>query len=171
MTPAILHKQIDLRVAPTADGHLANKKYADAGLALKANIASPTFTGTPKAPTATAGTNTTQVATTAFVQTAISIAGAGEDGDHEALWAALNALAATVPKMTVRSITGDGSTQMFAVAHNLGTRNVIAKIYDSSGAEVVFKQIIQSANAVSLYALTAPAEGETFSVVVIGSPN
>ena len=37
------------------------------GLALKANLASPAFTGTPTAPTATAGTNTTQVATTAFV--------------------------------------------------------------------------------------------------------
>ena len=37
----------------------------------KANIASPTFTGTPAAPTATAGTNTTQIATTAFVTTAV----------------------------------------------------------------------------------------------------
>lgn len=36
----------------------------------KANLASPTFTGTPAAPTAAAGTNTTQVATTAFVQAA-----------------------------------------------------------------------------------------------------
>jgi hypothetical protein len=35
----------------------------------KADIASPTLTGTPAAPTATTGTNTTQVATTAFVQT------------------------------------------------------------------------------------------------------
>jgi hypothetical protein len=42
------------------------------GLALKANIASPTFTGTPLAPTATAGTSTTQIATTAFVAAAIS---------------------------------------------------------------------------------------------------
>jgi hypothetical protein len=33
--------------------------------------ASPTFTGTPAAPTATGGTNTTQLATTAFVQAAI----------------------------------------------------------------------------------------------------
>lgn len=38
----------------------------------KANLASPTFTGTPKAPTAAAGTNTTQIATTAFVKTAVS---------------------------------------------------------------------------------------------------
>ena len=37
-----------------------------------APIASPTFTGVPAAPTASAGTNTTQVATTAFVGTAVS---------------------------------------------------------------------------------------------------
>lgn len=39
-------------------------------LALKAPLASPDLTGTPTAPTATAGTNTTQIATTAFVKTA-----------------------------------------------------------------------------------------------------
>ena len=33
-----------------------------------AALASPTFTGTPAAPTASAGTNTTQIATTAYVQ-------------------------------------------------------------------------------------------------------
>lgn len=37
-------------------------------LALKAPLASPTFTGTPAAPTASPGTNTTQLASTAFVQ-------------------------------------------------------------------------------------------------------
>lgn len=41
-------------------------------LALKAPLASPSLTGTPTAPTATAGINTTQIATTAFVNTAIS---------------------------------------------------------------------------------------------------
>ena len=38
----------------------------------RAALASPTFTGTPAAPTASAGTNTTQLATTAFVTTAVS---------------------------------------------------------------------------------------------------
>jgi hypothetical protein len=38
----------------------------------KAPIASPTLTGTPAAPTAAAGTSTTQIATTAFTQTAIA---------------------------------------------------------------------------------------------------
>jgi hypothetical protein len=37
----------------------------------KATIASPTLTGTPAAPTANANTNTTQIATTAFVNTSI----------------------------------------------------------------------------------------------------
>jgi hypothetical protein len=39
-----------------------------------APLASPTFTGTPAAPTATAGTNTTQLATTQFVTSAVSTA-------------------------------------------------------------------------------------------------
>jgi hypothetical protein len=38
----------------------------------KADTASPTFTGTPLAPTAAAGTNTTQLATTAFVTSAFT---------------------------------------------------------------------------------------------------
>ena len=38
----------------------------------RAPLVSPTFTGTPSAPTAAVGTNTTQVATTAFVATAVS---------------------------------------------------------------------------------------------------
>ena len=68
-------------IANTAD--LATKSYADnaktdaittsaTAIALKANIASPALTGTPTAPTATAGTNTTQIATTAFVTGAVN---------------------------------------------------------------------------------------------------
>lgn len=43
------------------------KAQVQTGLNLKANLASPALTGTPTAPTATVGTNTTQLATTAFV--------------------------------------------------------------------------------------------------------
>ena len=75
---------------------VATTAYVDTADALKANIASPTFTGTvtipsgasisgfaplaspsltgtPLAPTAAGGTNTTQIATTAFVTTAVSV--------------------------------------------------------------------------------------------------
>ena len=45
----------------------------DTELALKANIASPALTGTPTAPTASLGTNTTQIATTAFVASGLAL--------------------------------------------------------------------------------------------------
>lgn len=46
-------------------------------IALKANIASPAFTGVPTAPTAAEGTSTTQIATTEFVMNAMSGGGGG----------------------------------------------------------------------------------------------
>jgi len=45
--------------------------FATIDLSTKANINSQTFTGTPAVPTASANTNTTQIASTAFVQTEI----------------------------------------------------------------------------------------------------
>jgi hypothetical protein len=51
------------------DGQIAGL-YAD--LSGKAGLFSPTFTGAPSAPTAAGGTNTTQLATTAFVQGAVN---------------------------------------------------------------------------------------------------
>lgn len=52
-----------------------NSNAWTSGSGTLARLASPTFTGTPKAPTASAGDNTTQLATTAFVQQEISNAG------------------------------------------------------------------------------------------------
>ena len=53
-------------------GQLPSYYATAANLNLKANIASPTFTGSPKAPTAAKGTNNTQIATTAFVMAAVN---------------------------------------------------------------------------------------------------
>ena len=51
-----------------------NKAYVDNSISTKAPLASPTFTGLPAAPTAALGTNTTQVATTAFVKSTVDAA-------------------------------------------------------------------------------------------------
>ena len=63
-------------VQGTKAGHLTRKDYVDtyaiAPLALKAPLASPTFTGTPAAPTPATSDNTTKVATTAFVQSLLA---------------------------------------------------------------------------------------------------
>ena len=51
----------------TADSAKPVSTAQQTALNLKANIASPTFTGVPAVPTAAVGTNTTQVASTAYV--------------------------------------------------------------------------------------------------------
>jgi hypothetical protein len=55
----------------TSDANKPISTATQAALDFKAPLASPTLTGTPVAPTASAGTNTTQIATTAFVTTAV----------------------------------------------------------------------------------------------------
>ncbi|WP_320194954.1 hypothetical protein RMR10_011870 [Agrobacterium rosae] len=65
----------NLGITNVNDTSDANKPVSTAqqtALNFKANLASPTFTGDPKAPTPTAGDNDTSIATTAFVTTATS---------------------------------------------------------------------------------------------------
>lgn len=64
---------VDSSLSSSSTNPVQNKAVNEA-LNLKAALASPTFTGTPKAPTAGAGTNTTQIATTAFVTSAVNTA-------------------------------------------------------------------------------------------------
>jgi hypothetical protein len=61
----------------TSDANKAVSTATQTALDLKANLASPTLTGAPLAPTATAGTNTTQIATTAYVTDAVNTATTG----------------------------------------------------------------------------------------------
>lgn len=58
---------------PTLAGDATTKGYVDSALLLKANLASPTFTGTPAAPTVgSVADNSTKLATTAFVTSVLS---------------------------------------------------------------------------------------------------
>jgi hypothetical protein len=59
-------------VSNTSDAAKPVSTAQQAALDLKANLASPALTGAPTAPTASGGTNTTQIATTAFVHGAVS---------------------------------------------------------------------------------------------------
>jgi len=67
---------VDTALSTTSTNPVQNK-VINTALGTKAPLASPTFTGTPKAPTAAAGTNTTQIATTAFVKAAVDTAVSG----------------------------------------------------------------------------------------------
>jgi hypothetical protein len=86
---------------------------------LLAPKASPAFTGTPTAPTAAAGTNNTQVATTAFVNTATI---AKQDKNIY------------FNNVTASSWTADSTYADFGYVCNLSCSGVTASMY----AEVVF---------------------------------
>lgn len=81
---------LDAGVTGVSDGATVSEGMNEHGESIAANAAainalssgkadknSPTFTGTPKAPTAAAGTNTTQIATTAFVHSEVAAASTG----------------------------------------------------------------------------------------------
>lgn len=83
-------------------------------IASKANLNSPVFTGIPRAPTAAVGTNTTQIATTAFVMAnAIPVGGvimwSGTIATIPANWALCDGTNGT-PDLRDKFIVGAGST-------------------------------------------------------------
>jgi hypothetical protein len=89
--------------------------------------ASPTFTGVPLAPTANAGTNTTQIATTAFVLANGLPSGAivlwsGSVASIPSGWLLCNGSSGT-PDLRDRFVVGAGST--YAVAATGGSANAI----------------------------------------------
>lgn len=94
---------------PTGDSNkivkgteIDNEFNAIAGaISSKADLASPTFTGTPAAPTATSGSNTTQIANTAYVRGEV-IAATGSLGTLSSQ----NANAVAITGGTVSGITG-----------------------------------------------------------------
>ena len=86
---------------------------------------SPTFTGVPIAPTAAPGTNTTQLATTAFVLAAFPVGGiilwSGSIASVPSGWALCNGSSGT-PDLRDRFVVGAGST--YAVAATGGATTV-----------------------------------------------
>ena len=74
-SPAALNTLNELAAALGDDANFSTT--VTNSIATKAPLADPTFTGVPAAPTAASGTNTTQLATTAFVTAANAAAGDG----------------------------------------------------------------------------------------------
>jgi microcystin-dependent protein len=96
----------------------------------KADSNSPTFTGTPLAPTASAGTSTTQIASTAFVATAVAAAipsggiiiWSGSSASIPSGWVLCNGSNST-PDLRDRFVVGAGST--YSVGGTGGSANAI----------------------------------------------
>jgi len=162
----------------TSDANKPVSTATQTALGLKANLASPTFTGTPEAPTATAGTNTTQVATTAFVKTAVDnvisnapgaldtlnelSAALGDDANYAATMTSALALKAPIASPTftgtvvLPSTTSIGSVSAAAIGYVYGV---------TSGIQGQLDAKLASATAASTY---APIASPTFTGTVSG---
>ena len=107
-SPGALDTLSELAAALGNDANFAATTAAN--LASKAPLASPALTGTPTAPTAVVGNNTTQVATTAFVKTGLdtkaALAHPHPIADVTGLQTALDAKAALSHAHAVVDVTG-----------------------------------------------------------------
>lgn len=110
----------------------------DGNVALKAPIASPTFTGTPAAPTATAGTNTTQLATTEFVTAAVATGSGGivlatPQATTSGTSKDFTGIPSTVKRITVM-LDGVSTNGTSILLVQLGAGSVVTSGYESIGS-------------------------------------
>lgn len=106
----------------------------------KADTNSPTFTGTPAAPTATTGTNTTQLATTAFVTTAVAasfpsggiVLWSGSIASIPSGWFLCNGSNGT-PDLRDKFIVGAGSAYAVAATGGSADAIVVSHTHSFSG--------------------------------------
>lgn len=77
--------------------------------------------------------------------------------------------AVTILKKYSGTITGNASTKSFTITHNLGSRDVIVQVYDGTSYEEVIVDVARTTtSAVTIGFASAPANGTTYKVVVIG---
>lgn len=156
---------------PTFSG-ATGKVIQDSGVALTslAPKASPALTGTPTAPTAAADTNTTQLATTAFVvgqassSTPLANSGAGAVGTSLRYARADHVHPATSLKYSGTIVGGSASE---VITHNLNNRDVVVQLYRvASPYDTVYCDVERTTvNTITLRFNPVPAAGE-FRVVI-----
>ena len=111
-------------------------------VASKADSNSPTLTGTPLAPTASSGTSTTQIASTAFVTTAVAavfpsggiIIWSGSSASIPTGWVLCNGSNST-PDLRDKFVVGAGST--YAVNATGGSANAIVVSHTHTATSTV----------------------------------
>ena len=142
-------------------GTLTDQTDLNTALGLKAPLASPTFTGTPAAPTAAGATSTTQIATTAFVAGEITThAGAADPhGDRSFATSAVSTHAALTTGAHGITAAGaalldDADAAAQRTTLGLGTAaTTAATAYEASGA-IATHNAVTTAHGISAYGAT-----------------
>lgn len=164
---------VDSALSSTSTNPVQNK-VINTALGNKANLASPTFTGTPKAPTAGTSTNNTQIATTAFVQSLISskISSAYKAAGSLAPSGIVSSLLAAANEGYVYNITGDFTTtadfvEGAGVTYKAGTNIVVINNGTSSSPSYKF-DVLGGMTDMSAYLLTDTAKELFFEKAKVG---
>ena len=135
----------------------------DQNLSTYAPLASPTFTGTPRSVTPAANTNTTQIATTAYVQTELTDLIGGAPGTLDTLnelAAAINddasyASTLTTALATKLPLAGGTLTGGLTIDYAAGTTNPLLSLFNDTnggGAKINFSdQSTPSQNGTLMY--------------------
>ena len=140
----------------------------------KAPLNSPALTGTPTAPTATSGTNNTQLATTAFVQTALSSASKGHIAFNGATGAVISSSNLTLSKtstgvyqITAASSIRDGTANWAVTVGNVdvGTTSQSDGVTSASSTLNVYNCWV-SARSNTGFTLTATRKYNVYRIFV-----
>ena len=138
-----------------SDTALLTEKAIKTLLDLKASLASPALTGTPTAPTPTAGDNSTKLATTAFVKTAVD-----------------NATSGSAKKETYQnlSLTPTNGVCTWSINHTLGSADVVCTVYEvSTGKRVIVDETATSSTVYTLkFNASSTVAANTYNAVLIG---
>jgi len=150
-----------------------------------APLASPALTGTPTAPTAAAATNTTQIATTAFVKTAVDNVIASAPGALDTLNELATALGndanfsttltnnlATKAPLASPTFTGTVTVSASGVAFTDGTQtkegvpsrtpiSTVTAAYNLSTGGLSLRDTLVECNSSSAFTITIPANSTT----------
>ena len=127
----------------------------------KSDIASPTFTGTPAGPTASTGTSTTQLATTAFVTAALSAI-------YPVGSIYINAAVSTNPA----TLLGFGTWAVFGEGKVLVGLNASDTLFDTLEETGGSKNTVLPAHThTATSTVTDPGHSHTFPSPLSGAPN
>lgn len=140
---------------PTLAGHAVTLGYLETNYA---PLASPALTGTPTAPTAAAGTDSTQLATTAFVKTATDAAIAGVDWKDVARVATDAALPAHTRTGNVLTASANGALTVDGVAVAAGDRVLVKDEGTGTHLENGLYTVTATGDAMSPWSLTRAAD-------------
>jgi hypothetical protein len=126
-SPATLDTLNELATALGNDPNFATTMTTNLGL--KAPLASPSFTGIPTAPTASQGDNSSQLATTAYVDTGLATKttlSAVQSNNNT--WTGTNAFNTSLPTSTLTPITATQLTTKDYVDTQVATKATLADI-------------------------------------------